>query len=528
MAKKKKFNHLGRYLTSALILGSAIGLLVAMKFMWKAPEESDNDNSVQIVSVFAAQEFTGQLEIEVSGLVEPHREIEMASQVAGDVQEKSEACCAGNFVRAGTPLLTIDSTSYDLALQRTQAEKAQAEASIVELEQELSNLNTSIQLVQNEYDLQLKEFERKMRAGAALSASERDQAKRSLNTAERQLTELKNNRQLSESRRARLQTAIDLSIVRLKEAQLNKDRCVFKAPFDGVVVSDPVERGDYVSMGETVLVFEDTDKVDVTCNLRFEQLQQIVKYQIPDSRFTREPHAAYQLPPTAVDILRNTEDGRTTTWSGMLSRFDGIGVDVQTKMIPCRVIVDDPVSMEGDRGNALVRGMFVTVNIPLDVFVAEGESLLTFPAIALRPGNRVWTVVDGKLVPRKVEILDRKNTDAADPRQRMVVARISSDLIKAGDMIVTSPLAQPTPGTDVTIQEKTKEEMDQQETMEDGDDETTTGSGKSDEAVDSVHRKSADEASDLNVGLGAPSVDVSADEEAADSINAGQDKGAIR
>jgi multidrug efflux pump subunit AcrA (membrane-fusion protein) len=446
-------NKFGRYLTSLLMLGAASVALVGMKLARKPPEESDQKGLEQLVSVYVAEDFDGKLEIDVSGIVEPHREIEIASQVAGEVLEKNPGCRAGNYVTAGTPLIRIDSRDYDLAYERLQAEKAQAEANILELDQELANLERSLELAEREFKLQEQDYLRKKKAGSALSLSEMDDAMRALTSAERSLTELKNTRRLTETRRTRLQTGIELSKVRLAEAKLNQERCQIKAPFDGVIVEDPVEQGDFVGAGDTVVLLEDISKADVKCNLRLEQLLQVVKYQIPDSRFLNDPTSAYQLPPTPVTISRDKVDGQSVTWQGTLVRYDGIGVDATTKMIPCRIEVDDPVTVEFGQPKALVRGMFVNVGIPLDVYAEEGQSLLTFPVIAMRPGDYVWSVVDGKLKQHKVQVMDRKNMDDPEPRNRMVVVKTSSEELASGAQIVTSPLAQPNPGTEVTITE---------------------------------------------------------------------------
>ena len=450
---KTKLADIGRYLTSFLILGTASVLLVLMTLSRTPPEKSDNSILKQIVEVFYAEQFDGQLEIDVSGMVEPHREIEMASQVSGEILHKSLECRAGNYVIADTVLIRIDPKNYELACKRLEAEKAQAEANILELDQELENLQQSVDLVKREFELQKLEYARKEKAGSALSLSERDQALRTLNTAERALTELKNNRRLTETRRTRLLTGIDLANVKLEEARVNEARCEIRAPFNGVIVEDSVEQGDYVTAGKTVIILEDTSKADVTCNLRFEQVQKIVKYQIPDSRFTRDPLSAYQLPPTPVVVTRKRFDGKLVRWSGTLSRFDGIGVDSQTKMIPCRIVVDDPISVELGQPKALVRGMFVNVKITLDVFAEEDQSLLIIPARAIHPGNRIWSAVDGKLREHYVEVLDRKNSDDPDRDKRMVVVRIGRDELVAGMPIVISALAQPEPGSEVILED---------------------------------------------------------------------------
>ncbi|MDG2013193.1 MAG: efflux RND transporter periplasmic adaptor subunit [Pirellulaceae bacterium] len=433
----------GRYATSVLILGGSIGVCLGLWFLRPANEKKEAVESRKTVTVIDSVDFDGQVSMKVSGVVEPHREIEIAAQVAGLIDQKMLECRAGTYVKADATLLHIDSSNYDLTYDRLAAEKSQAEASINELEQELRNLDLSLKLANKEFDLQKTDYQRKVKVGDALSASELDQAMRALTSAERSLTELRNTRRLAETRRTRLQTAVQLSDVRLKEAQLNKDRCIIKAPFDGVVVQDPVEKGDYVAAGKTVVIMEDIDKIDVKCNLRFEQLAKLVKYQVPDSRYLLDPTKAYELPPTPVRVKRTLPSGKKLEWDGMLVRYDGIGVDATTKMIPCRIVVDEPIKMQDGRPRALVRGMFVNVDIELDIRPDEDESIIELPEVAVHPGDRIWIVEDGKLGQRKVRIIERIYEDAPNPQDRLVVVSIKSDELSAGAKIVDSALSQP-------------------------------------------------------------------------------------
>ena len=457
MAKKKRrFANPVRHGISALILLGAIAATIWMTVSKEKTETEGRDSFTQTVSVYEAERFRGALEIDVSGMVDAHREIDIASLVNGNVAKRADECRAGTFVAEGTPLLWIDSTNYDLALKRFQAEKKQAEANIRELDEELFGMERSMKLAQRDYDLQERETERRLAAGSALSRSELDQARRALTSADRTLTDLKNAQRLTKTRRARLSTGIELSEVRLQEAQINIERCEIKAPFSGVVVSDMVEVGDYVTAGKNVVIFEDTSMVDVKCNLRAEQLARIIRYQMSDSRSQTDLSMAYQLPPTQVRIIRD-EDGTLTEWSGMLARFDGIGLDSQTKMIPCIVEVSDPVSVSKGKGNsgvlpkALIRGMFVSVTIELNAAEFEDEVLLRIPSVAMQPGDFVWAVVDEKLERHKVDVIDRQNENDPDVRKRMVVVRAKPNELGENSAIVTTPLSQPLPGSIVKV-----------------------------------------------------------------------------
>ena len=439
----------GRYATSIFILGVSIAACLVLWFIRPANEKKEAVESRKTVTFIESVDFDGQVSMKVSGVVEPHREIEIAAQVAGLVDEKMADCRAGTYVEADDILLKIDSSNYDLTYKRLLAEKSQAEASIVELEQELENLDLSLELASKEFALQKTDYQRKVKVGDALSASELDQAMRTLTSAERSLTELRNTRRLAETRRTRLKTAVQLSEVRLQEAQLNRDRCIIKAPFDGVIVQDPVEDGDYVAAGKTVVIMEDIDKIDVKCNLRFEQLAKMVKYQVPDSRYLLDPTKAYELPPTPVQVKRKLPSGEELMWDGMLVRYDGIGVDATTKMIPCRIEVEDPIKMQAGRPRALVRGMFVNVDIELDIRPDEKESIIELPEVAVHPGDRIWIVENGRLKQRKIKIIERIYEDAEDPEDRLVVVSIDREELAEGAQIVDSALSQPEVGTEV-------------------------------------------------------------------------------
>jgi multidrug efflux pump subunit AcrA (membrane-fusion protein) len=230
-------------------------------------------------------------------------------------------------------------------------------------------------------------------------------------------------------------------------ANLNLERTTIKAPFDGVIVSDLVEKGDYVRAGDEVITLEDTDHADVQCSLRVDQVQRILKYQVPDSRFeTDQIIAAYQLPPVPVTVTSDAA-GTDVRWEGLLTRFDSIGVDEQTRMVPCRVVVDDPVSTTAGRPVALVRNMFVDVIIGLSLHEDRGERLLAIPEIAIHPGGVVWTVEAGVLRRHNVTVVDRQGASG----DRIAVVRSESEDLDAGSQIVITPLAQPNPGIEVRV-----------------------------------------------------------------------------
>jgi hypothetical protein len=160
------------------------------------------------------------------------------------------------------------------------------------------------------------------------------------------------------------------------------------------------------------------------------------------------PHD-YQLPRAEVTVL--WELGRRQfAWRGRLDRYDGIGVNEQTRTVPCRVVVEEPrrvmVVNNGDPRDltpatggppALVRGMYVRVRIHCQ----PNTPLVRLPERAIRPGNTIWLLRDGKLVFEKVQV--------ATLDHEMAILDAAGGSIAPGDKVVVSALAHAHAGMEV-------------------------------------------------------------------------------
>jgi len=106
----------------------------------------------------------------------------------------------------------------------------------------------------------------------------------------------------------------------------------------------------------------------------------------------------YALPPTPVTVEFQVtgREKRIYAWEGVLSRYEGSGIDPQSRTVPCRVRVEKPYEYKVDgkvRSDdsfsgppALVRGMFVN----LKIHTKPQSELMLVPKMAVKPGNVVW------------------------------------------------------------------------------------------------------------------------------------------
>jgi multidrug efflux pump subunit AcrA (membrane-fusion protein) len=187
----------------------------------------------------------------------------------------------------------------------------------------------------------------------------------------------------------------------LQQAKVNLERTKIVAPIDGVIVTESVQTDSFVQRGATLCVIEDTQHVEVSCSLRSDQLLLILQQSQAGAV------SNYELPHTPVTVVYQVS-GREEIkyeWRGELSRYEGIGLDPQSRTSPVRVRVDNPQEVyqngarvydkSGGGLPALVRGMFVECKI----HTTPPKNTVLVPKLALKPGNQIWRFVqDDSLV----------------------------------------------------------------------------------------------------------------------------------
>jgi multidrug resistance efflux pump len=365
-----------------------------------------------------------KLHLEVDGVVVPFREAAVAAEVAGRVIEKSSSCEAGQYVTAGTLLMKIDPTDYDLEIERlSRAQQAEYEA-LLEVDQETINTKRLVDVAEQDFELQEKELDRqKQLPDGFASQKEIDAAMRLVLSARQQLVTLKNQLESQKTRRTRLESSEQLVATQLTAAKNNLERTRIVAPIDGVIVSENIDVDSYVNRGSLLLTIETTDKVEVDANLRSDQIYWVLNQT---GATAQTATSGYQLPvtPAIIEYEVSGLEEQVYRWKGNLVSYDGIGLDSTTRTIPVRIVVDNPRQNVDDGGNAiespgapaLVRGMYVTVQL----LIQPKVDLVVVPSDGLQPGNRVYEFVPDE------SVLDT-STQATDLSTQATVASQKTD-----------------------------------------------------------------------------------------------------
>jgi multidrug efflux pump subunit AcrA (membrane-fusion protein) len=442
------------WIAPLFILGAGIGIFMLLG-QQPPPErkQADKPTAARVRTVEVIREPAG-LTIPLDGVVVPLREVTLAAEVPGRVVRKSRDCKAGRFVTAGTLLFEIDPRDYEFDVARLEREASQAALSIQEVEEEIEQSATAIDLATQQLELARREVKRleALKAGRIVTEAEHDRAVREELTATTNLTNLQGGYRVLQKRRFRLEEAKALSATMLERAKLDLARTRIVAPMDGVIVEDQAEQDSYVAKGTPLVTIEDTSAAEIRTSLQMDELARVWRSAGLSDPLAGGPH---ELPGTPATVVFTVGD-RAYQWDGVLTRQEGRGLDEKTRTLPCRVIVADPTSPRAvDRygvpqkelppgaPRSLMRGMFVEVLVHVD----SPYELVSIPEEPRRPSGEIWLIRDGTLeiiAPRPVQVADGRAVFESGPAG-----------LAAGDHVITSQLTHPRAGMAVMEAEPT-------------------------------------------------------------------------
>ncbi len=435
-----------QYATPPVILVLGVVGFFALASLRKPPVREEQPATLPVVETAIARRHEGGLEISGDGVVVPYREIQVAAEVDGRVVRKTPQCEAGTYVKKGTLLLSIEKRDFEIEVERLREQVEQAESSLKELDVEIENTRRLIELSQSELQIAERDYQRaeSLFAKNAMTQADLDNAKRNYISAQSALMNLENQLRLKQATKERITSARDQATVLLHKAELDLARTDIVAPADGVVVNDLVEADSYVRKGTAVLVFEDTSKAQVKTNLRVDQLAWLwaALRHSGNQREIPSQTTAYDVPRVPATVVYESQ-GVQYAWTGTLDGYEGLGMNEETRMVPCRVLVDVPTAVRvlsaapsgdapekamSDRAPpALMRGMYVSVRIQ----VVPNYPVIRLPARSIEPGSKVARVRDGRLRLVPVEVVQSRDDDA------MVLA--SERDLRVGDHVAVSP-----------------------------------------------------------------------------------------
>jgi multidrug efflux pump subunit AcrA (membrane-fusion protein) len=448
-----------RSAVSLMLLALTGGLIWWMTIPEAIPQVAESGASVITVEVVPIQQHETGIDFPVDGEVIPFRRLDLVAEIQGRVVYKSEKCRLGQFVEKDELLLEIDPVDYQLALDHAETAVSQAKVIITENEVQKTNLEKELTLAQEQLEISKQEYERNLQLAETRTVprSDLEMAQSALLTAQKVIQQIENQVRVLNTQVERLRVVLRREELALETAGLNLSRTKVKAPIAGIITADTFEVNSFIQKGANVARILDTTQLEIQCSLHMKQIQWVWR-QSDESQ--HRASTGYVFAPTPVTVLYET-DGERWVWEGELISLDGGIMNPITRMVPCRIKVNNPQSGKYLAGTPslqtaadnladppatpqapLIAGMFVTVI----VHSKPAIPLYRIPERALLPGNKIWTVVDGKLRSHSIRI-------ATTTSEGILFYAGSADNdskgVRPNDLVVVSPLASPSEGTPV-------------------------------------------------------------------------------
>ncbi len=326
-----------------LVLAGGVALAVALVKTAPQAERKPPARAARLVETLTVRIAAQPTVIHADGTVRPALEVTLYPRVSGEIVSIGPDLVPGGCFKEGAELLRIDPRDFELAVRQRQTDVARARAALaLEMGQQA--------VAMREYEL----------LGESLSEANRDLI-------------------LRKPQLAQGQAAVEAAEAALDLAQLNVERTVVKAPFNGVVRERHVNVGTQVTPSTPLLLATGSDEYWVEVSLPAEQL-----------RWIRVP-GADGAAGSEARVYPNGGGGARGARRGFVFR---VLPDLEPEGRLARVLVRVPDPLARTPGNgeqpSLLLGDYVSVEI-------DGIGLPSAVALErrlFRDGDRVWLMND--------------------------------------------------------------------------------------------------------------------------------------
>jgi multidrug efflux pump subunit AcrA (membrane-fusion protein) len=356
------------------------------------------------------------------------------AEVQGEVIWRHPDLEQGRVIPAGTEVLRIDPTDYELALTQAEADLAALDAEAAQLTAEAANTLRILELERERLALTEADLARTrtLMTQGTVPQARADEAERATLLARRTTAELENALALIPSREARITAQVARTQAALDRAGRSLARTTLTAPLDLRVTEVAAERFQTVAPGQVVIRGDGIAAVEVVAHLPLDPFRRLIgeiPADIPLADLMRD------VPATRISVVLTPLSDPTQQWEARVTRVEG-ALDARARTVPVVVTVDDPYA-GADPPHRLP--LVPNMQVGLTFVGAPLTGAISIPEAALHAG-RVRIVGPGD----RLELRPVIPAFTQDGRVVLVEG------LSAGDRVVLDDMAPAIPGMSLT------------------------------------------------------------------------------
>jgi RND family efflux transporter MFP subunit len=331
------------------------------------------------------------------------------------------------MIPKGETLFAIDSANYTASYEEARGVVQQRENAIIGLKKQSTIDTKRLKTFERNRALAKAEFKRIRKLFETKNIGTRSGVEKSeqvYNSALDQADQMAQAVALYPIRIKEAESSLSSARARLALAKSNLVRCEVQAPFNGRIKSVSLEKGQYVTPGQNVVILADDSVLEIQVPLNSRDASKWLYFNGAKTNGKTAWFSGLKKVPCKIQW---TEDNNGQTWDGRLHRV--VKFDQQTRTLTVAVRVDaETVMKKNPQSLPLVEGMFCSVKIPGRTL----HNVFRLPRHAVSFENTVYLANSNRLktVPIKVARVEGENVYIAGG-------------LNAGDTVITTRLIDP-------------------------------------------------------------------------------------
>ena len=329
MMKNRLKNRLKNFIFLPLIIAAAL-VFVFIQFKSKQAIEHQNvEFPVKTVEVLTVKYIPFRTRAVAYGNVEPATMLKAKSEVNGKISYIHPELKSGGSLSKGTTALKIETTTFEISLDSSKAGLASSQSSLQQIESEEKSAIRSLQIAQQNLNLELAELER-----VKVLVKARTLAKNQLAIEEQKVLQLSSTVQDLQgkvdtyaSRKASIRAQIKQSKSQVDQSEDSLIRTEVVLPFDARIGSVSVDVGEFVAAGAPLFEALGMEAVEINAQLPIKHVRPLAT-TMNDNDSTQlvnfQGRANLQKAVAQWDLeakIRIVGGDLNTVWDGVLLRI---------------------------------------------------------------------------------------------------------------------------------------------------------------------------------------------------------------